>query len=127
MPAPLLATLLELLAIAGVLVLMLRPQYHDTRDILFPLAALLLVAVFSLEAGAVSRTLRLAPLLYLGSLSYAIYLVHWPLLFVMVEKYRLPPALYYLAVFAAAVLTHHAVEVPARRFIMQYAKRAHAA
>jgi len=127
MPATLLATLLELLAIACVVVLMLRPQYHDTRDILFPLAALLLVAVFSLEAGAVSRTLRLAPLLYLGSLSYAIYLVHWPLLFVMVEQYRLPPALYYLAVFAAAVLTHHAVEVPARRFIMQYAKRAHAA
>jgi peptidoglycan/LPS O-acetylase OafA/YrhL len=126
-PGSMVATLLELLAIACVLALMIRPQYHDARDMLFPLAALGLVAVFSLQRGAVSRVLVSAPLVYLGSLSYAIYLVHWPLLFVMLEQHQAPPGLYYLAVFAAAMLTHHAVEVPARRFIMrqaQYARRA---
>lgn len=123
-PAPLVATLLELLAIAFVMVLMVRPQFHDTRDMLFPCAALFLVAAFSLECGAMSRVLRMAPMVYLGSLSYAIYLVHWPLLFVMVEQYRLPPALYFGAVLAAAIVTHHAVEVPFRRFIMQHAHHA---
>ena len=118
------ATLLELLAIACVLALMIRSQYHDARDMLFPLAALGLVAVFSLQRGAVSRVLTSAPLVYLGSLSYAIYLVHWPLLFVMLEQHQAPPGLYYLAVFAAAILTHHAVEVPARRFIMRHAQNA---
>ncbi len=103
---------------------MIRPQFHEPLDILFPLAALALVAVFSLEAGFVSGLLRTAPLLYLGSLSYAIYLVHWPLLFVMREQYGLPVAFYYLAVLGAAVFTHHAVEVPARRFIKQHAQRA---
>jgi peptidoglycan/LPS O-acetylase OafA/YrhL len=86
-----------------------------------------LVAVFSLQAGAVSRMLISAPLVYLGSLSYAIYLVHWPLLFVMLEQHQVPPALYYLAVFAAAIVTHHAVEVPARRFIVQRAHHARSA
>jgi peptidoglycan/LPS O-acetylase OafA/YrhL len=123
-PGPLAATLLELLAIACVLALLIRPEYHDTRDTLFPLAALVLVAIFSLECGAVSRMLGSAPLVYVGSLSYAIYLVHWPLLFVMVEQYQMPPSLYYLAVFGAAIVTHHAVEVPARRFIMQRARSA---
>jgi peptidoglycan/LPS O-acetylase OafA/YrhL len=118
------ATLIELLAVACVLALMIRPQFHDPRDVLFPLAALALIAVFSLEAGALSRLLRTAPLLYLGSLSYAIYLVHWPLLFVMREQRNLPVGLFYLAVFGAAMLTHHAVEVPARRLIMRQAGNA---
>ena len=79
----------------------------------------MLVVVFSLEAGLVTRVLQLPPLLYLGSLSYAIYLVHWPLLFVMQEQHGLSPMLYYPAVLAAAVITHHAVEVPARRVLMR--------
>jgi len=126
-PAPAVATLLELLAIASVLSLMIRPNFHDARDALFPFAALALVAIFSLQAGTVSRILNSAPLVYLGSLSYAIYLVHWPLLFVMLEQHQLPPGLYYLAVFGSAILTHHAVEVPARRFIMQRAQHARSA
>jgi peptidoglycan/LPS O-acetylase OafA/YrhL len=123
-PAALTATVIELLAITFVLALMIRPQYHDVRDTLFPFAALILVAAFSLEAGAVSRMLLTPPLVYLGSLSYAIYLVHWPLLFVMREQRDLPVWLYYLAVFGAAMLVHHAVEVPGRRFIMQHAQGA---
>jgi peptidoglycan/LPS O-acetylase OafA/YrhL len=78
---------------------------------------------FGIEA-ILRRILNSTPLVYLGSLSYAIYLVHWPLLFVMLEQHELPPALYYLAVVGAAILTHHVVEVPARRFIMQYAQHA---
>ena len=126
-PAPPVATLLELLAVAFVIALMIRPRFHDMRDIVFPCAALFLVATFSLERGAVSRGMRTAPVVYLGRLSYALYLVHWPLLFVMVEQYGLPPALYYGAVFAAAIVTHHAVEVPARRFIMLHANHAQGA
>jgi peptidoglycan/LPS O-acetylase OafA/YrhL len=113
------ATALELLALAAVVAIMIRPEYHSPWDAAFPLASALLVVVFSLEAGLVTRMLQLPPLLYLGSLSYAIYLVHWPLLFVMQEQHGLSPMLYYPAVLAAAVITHHAVEVPARRALMR--------
>jgi len=113
------ATALELLALSAVVAIMIRPEYHSSWDAAFPLASAVLVVVFSLEAGLVTRVLQLPPLLYLGSLSYAIYLVHWPLLFVMQEQYGLPPMLYYPAVFVAAVITHHAVEVPARRALMR--------
>lgn len=122
-PGWMLATMLELLAVGCVLAILVRPQYHDPRDIAFPIVALVLVAIFSLEAGALGRFLRLGPLLYLGSLSYAIYLVHWPLLFVMIEQYAMSPVLYYVAVFCAAIVTHHAVEVPARRFLVQRIRR----
>jgi peptidoglycan/LPS O-acetylase OafA/YrhL len=115
---PIAATTLELVSVAAVLTLIIRPEYHSARDVLFPVAALCLVMIFALESGAVSWLLRLPPFVYLGSLSYAIYLVHWPLLFVMVEQYQLSPLLYYAAVLGAAMLTHHAVEVPARRLLM---------
>ena len=42
-------------------------------------------------------------------------------------KWNVPSRLYYLAVFGAAILTHQAVEVPARRFIMQHAQHARSA
>jgi len=113
------ATALELFALGAVLAIMVRPEYHSHWDAAFPLASAVLVVVFSLEAGLVTRVLQLPPLLYLGSLSYAIYLVHWPLLFVMQEQHGLSPLLYYPAVLAAAVITHHAVEVPARRALMR--------
>ena len=113
------ATALELIALATVLAIMIRPEYHSPWDAAFPLAFGVLVVVFALEAGLVTRLLQLPPLLYLGSLSYAIYLVHWPLLFVMQEQYGLRPLLYYPAVLAGAVITHHAVEVPARRWLMR--------
>jgi peptidoglycan/LPS O-acetylase OafA/YrhL len=122
---PVAATALELAAVVAVVILMVRPEYHSARDLLFPGAALCLVMIFALESGAVSRLLLLPPFVYLGSLSYAIYLVHWPLLFIMVEQYQLPPMFYYVAVLAAAILTHHAVEVPARRMLVTRLTVAH--
>jgi peptidoglycan/LPS O-acetylase OafA/YrhL len=113
------ATALELFALAAVAAITIRPEYHSPWDAAFPLASAALVVVFSLEAGLVTRMLQLPPMQYLGSLSYSIYLVHWPLLFVMQEQYHLSALLYYPAVLAAAVLTHHLVEVPARRALMR--------
>ena len=42
-------------------------------------------------------------------------------------KRNAPSSLYYLAVFGAAILTPHAVEVPARRFITQSVRHARSA
>jgi hypothetical protein len=42
-------------------------------------------------------------------------------------KLNVPPGLYYLALFGAAILAHHAVEVPARRFIMRHTQHARSA
>ncbi len=116
--APVLATVLELATVAMVLTLMIRPEYHSPRDVFFPAAALLLIMIFALEAGAVSSLLRLPAFVYIGTLSYAIYLVHWPLEFIMIGQYHLSPIFYYLAVLPAAMLVHYAVEVPARRLIV---------
>jgi len=117
----LVTTALELAAIGAVLAVMIRPDYHSARDGFYPLAAAMVIVVFALEAGLIGRLLRLSPFAYLGGLSYSIYLVHWPLLFIMIEQYRLPTPLYLTAVFGCAVLLHHAVEVPARRALVRRA------
>lgn len=71
------ATLLET-GIAALAAIMMAMQGALTMAIPFVFA--LAVLVFSFESGAVSRLLKTGPLLFLGTLSYSIYMVH---LFVM--------------------------------------------
>ena len=116
-------TALEIATILAILALLVRPEFHSARDAAFPLVAALLIGVFALEAGWIAQLLRLAPFAYLGSLSYAIYLVHWPLQFVMVEQYQKPAAQYFATVAIASILLHHAIEVPGRSILRQVLTR----
>ncbi|MEO8740864.1 MAG: acyltransferase [Casimicrobiaceae bacterium] len=116
-------TALEIATIVAALTLLIRPEFHSARDAAFPVVSAILIGVFSLESGWIAHLLRQAPFAYLGSLSYAIYLVHWPLQFVMVEQYKLSAALYFAAVAVASVLVHHAIEVPGRRVLRQVLSR----
>lgn len=84
-----------------------------------------LIGVFALERGALSRALQNRVLVYLGEVSFALYMVHQLVLRVMDDHLRAEatasPALYYalywgLTLLCAAAL-HELIEKPCRIFI----------
>ncbi|MFI7121121.1 acyltransferase family protein [Amycolatopsis sp. NPDC049868] len=83
-------------------------------------AALVILAGDTAFSGGADRFLSSRPLKYLGDLSYALYLWHWPVLvFYLVARDREEVGLRGGAViialaFVLAVLTHHLVEKPVR-------------
>jgi peptidoglycan/LPS O-acetylase OafA/YrhL len=70
------------------------------------------------RAGGVGSVLwkiaTLAPLRYLGRISYALYLFHWPLLVFQKFDGRGSPVIAVAIAVLLAVVTHHAVENPVR-------------
>ncbi len=95
--------LLALCAIAAVVVLgtSLVDVGPITRGALVVIAACaLLLAIESGERGAVRRCLSIPPIVYLGRISYGIYLWHWPIIIVATREFSLAP----LPLFAIATL-----------------------
>ena len=87
--------------------------------------ATVLIAVLAAHRGWISRMLSFAPLLFLGEISYAIYLTHYTLSrWIFVNRPSLadlsePMVLagYLLAVFGVSALIFLCIERPARRAI----------
>lgn len=105
-------------------------------DVMVALAFPIVVICAANNDGRIGRALEAKPLVTLGVLSYAIYLVHFPLLNLIVPALRptttaLPPDLAagatLAAVFTASLLSaailHRLVEKPAHRAIRFYASR----
>ena len=120
-------TTIEVLAfvgLVGTVVLWLSVDLHDTfvfrggtlLNGLFTAA----IIVAGLQRGVVTRFLSLAPWRLLGSISYGIYLLHWPI-FVILNPSRLglsllPTFVVRLAVtITIAVLLYVLIENPVRR------------
>ncbi|MFM0224449.1 acyltransferase family protein [Paraburkholderia dipogonis] len=86
----------------------------------------LLIAVFALEGGALSRLLQARPLIYLGEISFALYMVHQLVLRYAEDHGYMTPdypiaakfSLYWLAAIAVAAAAHHLIEIPAQRLIL---------
>jgi peptidoglycan/LPS O-acetylase OafA/YrhL len=139
----------ELLATAIMLLLFwFKPHYTGFNILGFSLAILL----FSFERGTVAKLLRVRPLLFLGKLSYSIYLVHFIVFSVIFagarilqgrigtpliasdgvhERLAFGPAglmdglalAYLAAVILCACVTYHFVEEPGRKFFNRLSNR----
>jgi peptidoglycan/LPS O-acetylase OafA/YrhL len=68
-------TVAEVIAVAGSLVFVLLAG-HSMANLASPFVFALAVAVFSRQRGLISRGLRWPTLVYLGTISYSIYMVH---------------------------------------------------
>lgn len=91
----------------------------------------LLIVVFALQRGAISNALRFRLFVYLGEISFALYMTHQIVLRLMEENAAsinfLPSAsvhvFYYAASLACAAICYHLIETPARRKIVKLAHR----
>lgn len=116
----------ELLSAAGLL-LILMPVFSYTPETRFPgwaalpptLGAALLIYAAP-QAAVIGSMLRLRPLVFIGLLSYSLYLWHWPL--IVFTRYRLPADLDFatscmlvLGSLAAAYASWRWIEQPFRR------------
>jgi hypothetical protein len=87
-------------------------------------AAAVIAAGFVVPLGGVGTLLTLSPVRYVGRISYAVYLWHWPCLVFAATSRWAPPdgrigwlatTLVVVLAFALAATTHALVEVPMRR------------
>lgn len=137
------ATLLELAALAACALVLGR--LHELLVVALPLGVgvadwigqvgaapllALLIVVLAHGRGFVARALALRPAVHLGDLSYATYILHIPLLHVVIALAlvaRVGPlaaaALSWLALLLAAHLAWRSVELPARRAIVDAWRR----
>ncbi len=98
----------------------------STNDLVYGLGATLLIAV-ALESPATARVLGMAPLPWLGRISYSLYLVHLPVFLAVVYATGLTgpgmiPLLLALSL-AAAWGFYHAVEAPCRDWGREWTRR----
>jgi hypothetical protein len=110
------------LAATVVLWTVATPGTELLRRGLLPLTAtcsVLVIVAALLPSGPVAAVMRLRPLRWLGAISYALYLVHWPVIVVadrLTESRSPPRAAAIVAVsLTLAVLSALAVERPVRR------------
>jgi len=92
------------------------PSRIDLNTALRPVNALLLLGL-ALGGGALARALSTAPAVYLGKSSYAMYILHVPLLWWYLRWNGSSGALFVLAVIAISAAVYTFIEEPANRFL----------
>lgn len=95
----------------------LLPPHVDLNTALRPLNALLLIG-FALGGGLAARALSSRILVYLGKSSYAMYILHVPMLWWYLRWSReFSAAIYLTAVIAVSAAVYFFVEEPANRYL----------
>lgn len=113
-------SLLGLLLIVGSIALLSEASPFPGINALYPcLGAVLLLHGEQHGTSACGRLLRLRGLVFVGMISYSLYLWHWPLLvfaryYIIRELTVLETGSVVLAAFVAAILSWHYVERPFR-------------
>jgi peptidoglycan/LPS O-acetylase OafA/YrhL len=132
---PILATLVALAGLGGIAVVMLQSQRHPpVRDYLLSMLTSAAAVIATPASPVVRSLLRVRPLVFLGDISYSIYLVHYPLQLalytvaargVLLPRYEHPVMLvaFLALVVAVAALTHRFVELPGQRLLLGFARR----
>jgi len=93
------------------------PPHIDLNTALRPLNALLLIG-FAFGGGAAARALSSRAAVYLGKASYAMYILHVPLLWWYLRWSKaVSPATYLLLVIAVSACVYSFVEEPANRYL----------
>jgi peptidoglycan/LPS O-acetylase OafA/YrhL len=93
------------------------PQPIDLNSALRPLNALLLIG-FALGGGVAARVLSTRVAVYLGKSSYAMYILHVPLLWWYSRwTKQFSGAMYIAAVIAVSALVYGLIEEPANRYL----------
>lgn len=87
------------------------------------LAFAFMILVYSFQKGLLSRLLSIKPLVYLGEISFSVYLMHRMLLHYYYDHFStfeglVPCALYWLALLASSQLLYEFVECPCRSAIV---------
>ncbi len=112
------ATPVLLLALLGLATHVVDVDPVERGVLVTAVTVALLVALESATGGFVSRLLSVAPLVYLGKISYGTYLWHWPVLVVARELREMTPmsafAIAALLATALASLSYHLLERPIR-------------
>ena len=129
------ATLVEATALGALALVLVVWGWEDTSNALsywwhssarFALPAAMLIFVLGLHQGLLSRVLSLPPLVLGGEISYAIYLVHYPLLVLYGRHYDavfsshpvwLLSAGFFAILFGLSWLIYAAIERPFRALI----------
>jgi peptidoglycan/LPS O-acetylase OafA/YrhL len=126
-------TLIELLAVALCATWLLHVfswiyglSTQSVRMFLMPAGSCwifaILIAVFAMGRGRLGRLLALRPLVYLGEISFSIYMLHQILMkffIATLEWPEVPEAVYFSLLFLLASLSYLLVEKPAQKLLMR--------
>jgi peptidoglycan/LPS O-acetylase OafA/YrhL len=94
----------------------LLPPGVDLNSALRPLNALLLIGL-ALGGGVIVRALSTPAAVYLGKASYAMYILHVPILWWYLRRHGASPLVYFALVIAVSALVYAAFEEPANRWL----------
>jgi peptidoglycan/LPS O-acetylase OafA/YrhL len=102
-------------AAAGIAYPAILPSFIDLNSALRPLNGVLLIGL-ALGGGALARALSTPVAVYLGKSSYAMYILHVPVLWWCLRRSpAFPPLVYIAIVIAISALVYGAFEEPANR------------
>jgi peptidoglycan/LPS O-acetylase OafA/YrhL len=105
----------SLIAYPGVL-----PEFIDLNSALRPMNALLLIGL-AIGGGPMARFLSTRVLVYLGKSSYAMYILHVPILWWCLRySMEFPPLAYIGVVIAISAMVYGVLEEPANRRLRSY-------